>query len=274
MVLGGFFNFLSPSTTQTQQAGQQQIKQAGQQQLKQTGQQQQRKQQLAQQQVADFVPQGKMQELPPLKETSSLFQPTDQLAQAIVKQADKQTQQSRQRLQQLKKQEQISDDKLLQAKEAHQQILRNARQIKSLLADITEKIQLNKIEQQETKRARQQQQNKIRQQTQQNKRVLKKMETESAELISELRSVLQKMTSPRKQTLRLQSAQVRQLQQVKQNLLQQDLMNKKTVQYNTPQGNKVRIQLSVRPDTKCCVAQSLAQKTRVHYRPTQQTVHV
>lgn len=262
-MLKGLFDFFSPEQTKQQQT-KQQTRQNGQQQTKQVSQQQQ--------QVADFVPQGKMQQLPPLKETSSLFQPkqslqtSDQLTQQIVRQADKQTQQSRQRLQQLKK-DGLSPKKILQAEQAHQQILRNARQIKSLLADITQAMQMNRVKQQQHRRIKQQQ-------TQQNKRVLKKMENESEQLITELRTVLQQMMVARQQTRRSQLAHIRQLQQVKTNLLQQQVMNKKTVQYDTPQGNKVRIQLSVRPDSKCCVAQSLAQKTRVLYRPRQQTVLV
>lgn len=273
-MLKGLFDFFSPEQTkqqQTKQLGQQ--KQSGQQ-TKQVSQQQQQ-----QQQATDFVPQGKMQQLPPLKETSSLFQPkqsfqtSDQLAQEIIHQTDKQTQQSRQRLQQFKK-DGLSQEKISQAEQAHQQILRNARQIKSLLADITETMQMNHLKQQQHNRIKQQQNNRVRQQTQQNKRVLKKMEKESEELITELRNVLEQMMFARQQSRRSQLAHIRQLQQVKTNLLQQQVMNKKTVQYDTPQGNKVRIQLSVKPDSKCCVAQSLAQKTRVHYRPRQQTVLV
>jgi hypothetical protein len=264
MVLKGIMQFFNPKTGQQVQVKQQQTKRQGQ--------QQQTKQQVQQQQVVDFIPQGKM-EMPPLRQTSSLFQQAqqkqqqlttaDQLSDAIVQQVNKQTQQSRQQLAQAKKQ-QVDKQKLEQAQLAHEQILGYARQIRSLLSQINEMRQINKIRQQ---------------QTQQNKRKIKKAETDATSIVAELRSLLDQMATARQQTRRTQQSHIRQLENLKTTLIAQaeglkPASNKKVVQYDTPDGNKVRIQLAVRPDSKCCVAQSLAQKTRVNLRPVQKTIFI
>jgi len=265
MVLKGFMQFFNPDSKQ--QGQQVQVQQQGQQvQTKKQGQQVQTKQQ----QVADFVPQGKM-DVPPLRQTSSLFQQkqqqlatADQLSDAIVKQVNTQTQQSRQQVAQAKKQ-QVDKQKLEQAQRAHEQILGYARQIRSLLSQVNEMRQINKLRQQ---------------QTQQSKRKMKKAETDASAVVAELRSLLDQIANARQQTRRTQQSHIRQLEQLKTTLIAQAeglkpaQSNKKVVQYDTPDGNKVRIQLAVRPDSKCCVAQSLAQKTRVNFRPVQKTIFI
>lgn len=252
-MLEGIVKFFNPDTPEKQKqkqgGGQQQ-----QQQVKQTGGQQQQQQQ-----------QVKVQ-MPPLKETSSLFEPvkkqfqeSDQLTDAIVQQVNKQAQQSRQQVAQAKKQ-QLSEEKIQQVQKAHEQILGYARQIRTLLSQIREMRQTHLTRQQ---------------QVQQNRRRIKKAEQDAVLVVGQLRDLLEQIAVNRQQSRRAQLSHIRQLQQLKTNLLAEEFqpiqqrINKKMIQYDTPQGNKVRVQLSVHPDSKCCVAQSLAQKTRLHLRPLQ-----
>ena len=253
-MLEGIVKFFNPDTPQ-----QQKQKQVGgqQQQVKQDGGQQQ--QQVKQQQ------QIKVQ-MPPLKETSSLFEPvkkqfqeSDQLTDAIVQQVNKKAQQSKQQVAQAKKQ-QLPEEKIQQVQKAHEQILGYARQIRTLLSQIREMRQTNLTRQQ---------------QAQQNRRRIKKAEQDAVLIVGQLRHLLEQIAVNHQQSRRAQLSHIRQLEQLKTNLLAQEFrpvqqkINKKMIQYDTPQGNKVRVQLSVHPDSKCCVAQSLAQKTRLHLRPLQ-----
>jgi hypothetical protein len=106
-------------------------------------------------------------------------------------------------------------------------------------------------------------------QAQQSRRRLKDREEQASVIVAGLRDVLRQMLAVRQQGKRAQSSHLRQLRQIKQDILggvqtrQNERPNKKVVQYNTPDGNRVRVQLQVNPKAKCCVAQSLAQKTRI-----------
>lgn len=270
-------DFFSPNPPQQQKKQQvivqQQKKQQGKQQTKQdTGiidffvpkQPQQTKQQ-------QFVLQQQKKQMPPLKESSQVFEPVkqfqiaDQVADQIVgseqikqvsgdiiKQVSKQTQQSRQQLAKTTKQG-VPDD-IEKARKAHQQILEYSNKIKSLLAEIHQNYQLNRI------------------QTQQTNNRLKKKDREASIILSELKNMLDQMNTMRQQTQRAQQSHIRQLQQIKQKLLEpnEPKVNKKIVQYDTPDGNKLKIQVSVHPESKCCVAKSLSQQSRTYLHVPQQ----
>lgn len=269
----GFTNFFNPNPTQgqrqvqTRQQGQQvQVRQQGQQQTKKQQQvqvkQQGQQQQQQKKQVADFIPQGKI-DVPPLKQTSSLFQQqkqqqlttVDDFTQAIVDGVNQKVQQSRQQLAKDKKQ-QIDRRKLEQAQMAHQQILGYAREIRSLLSQINEMRQVNKLRQQ---------------QTQQSKLKLKKAENDANLIVANLKGLLEQITNVRQQTRRVQQSHINQLKQMKKTLLAQAAILRPAVvaQSDTPQGNKVRIQLAVRPENQC-----LAQKTRLNFHPVQKTIFI
>jgi hypothetical protein len=230
----------------------------------------QQQQQQKKQGVLDFltpkqqkivVQQQQQKPMPPLKERSHIFQPIqqfqvadqvanqviDQATKDIVKHVQKQTQQSRQQLANITKQQ--DEKKVEQARKAHQQILEYSHKIRSLLAEIQEAYQLGRI------------------QTQQTSNRLKKKEREAMHIISELKSVLEQINLTRQQTRKAQQSHIRQLQQLKQTLVPLDQkLNRKVVQHITPDGNKMRIQVNVHPDSKCCVANSLSQQSRTLVR--------
>lgn len=221
--------------------------------------------------IADFFnpkQQGQQtKQLPPLAQTSMLFggqqakqqgqqakqldqqQTNEVLADAIADRVKQQAQQSRQQLHQLRRQ-QATKAVVADAEQAHAQVLDYARQARALLAEIKEASGQVGVR---------------RQQAQQGRRLLKKREAEAAEVVGKLRAVLGQMMAKRQQGQRAQASHLRQLRQIRQDLIDQVAAaqpNKKVVQYDTQDGNKVRVQLSLHPDAKCCVAQSLGQKTR------------
>lgn len=267
MVFEGIANFFNPDTTQkakqqTQQAKQQfqqakQQAQQGRQQFQQAKQQAQQGRQQAQQAQQQT---NKQVQMPPLKETSGLFgqdkkqqqfKTSDQLSDAIIDQIKQQAQQSRQQLTQLKDQ-QASQQKIDQAKKAHEQLLGFARQAKTLLNQIKDMREINTASQQ------------------QDRQRLRQTKEQANEIVSGLRALFEQVAAHKKQTMSKQQTYIRQLKQLKQfkqSLLSQQTLgqktNKKSIQYQTPDGNKLRIQVAIQPDSKCCVAQSLAQKAKV-----------
>lgn len=260
MVFEKIANFFNPDTTQQQRS--QQLKQGQiipqKQQQQQLQQQIQRQQQikrpiqlpplrqtsnlLQQQQqskiptqlsdvMLDQVQQKRPMQLQSLKKQQQQLQIADQLSDAILDQVKQQSKQSRQKLSQMQKQ-QISQSKLEQATKAHQQILSYVREVKELLNQIKE----THYSQQKDRRVSKEQTDKI---------------------LVKLMGILEQINAAKKQTKTQQKAQIQQLKQIahEQSVKQ---MNKKSIQYHTPDGNKVRIQLAINPDTKCCVAQSLS----------------
>lgn len=275
-MLQGIREFFSPDTKQQPKQQQQQkvIGQVKQQQV--IGQNKQQQQVIGQQTKPTFIPS------PPLKETSTLFAipsqqliTSDQLSDAIIQQAKQQAQKSRKQLGQIKQQQQqlgqkrqaqqivrIQQEKLEQTTKAHQQILGYVSQVRSLLEEIKTLRDTNVA------------------QSQQSRNRLRQTRAEMTDLEEKLRDLHAQMTNARQQTNKTQKSHIRQLQGIKTTLLAQaeglrpvqEKVNKKMIQYATPDGNKMRIQLSIHPDTKCCVAQSMAQKTRTHIRPQQKVV--
>ena len=263
MVFQTLFNFLSPKQQQQKPQRQQQQQQnvpkpplqqtsamfvqKRKQQQKNNGQQQTRQQQTKQTKV-DFIPK---QNLPPIQQTSSSFQQqqfqtTSQLADAITQQVNKQTRSSGQQLSQMQKQK-VKQTQMQQARNAHAQLLSYASQARSLLDEIKGLLRTRQV------------------QTQQSKRQAQKVKNDANTIIAELGLLLEQISGIRT----VQQKHIRQLQQLKTTLLVQaqglrshDQTNKKVIQHVTPDGNRLKISVDVKPDTKCCVAQALGQKTR------------
>lgn len=248
-MIDAIVNFLSPKEKTQQQVKRQQLVQKPQQVV-------QKQQQVVEKQQ-QFVPK---QNMPVLKQTSQTlhgtqgqkqqeqFKTTTQLTDAITQQVNKQARQSRQQLAQMQHLG-LKQAQLEQAKKAHSDILSYATQARTLLEDIRAIV------------------NKRQQQNKQMKRQTQKIKNNANVIVVELRNVLEQMSSLRQQNKRVQQKHIRQLQNIKTTLLDQGLLvpsqqvsNKKVVQHITPDGNKFRISVDVKPDAKCCIAQALGQR--------------
>jgi hypothetical protein len=233
IVAGQFPKVQKPPLQQTSSMFVQKKQQTRQGQTQQQQTRQGQTQQTQTQQVLAFVPK---QNLPPMKETSQELATTSQLADAITQQVSQQARQSGQQLAQ--RQKVLTPSQLRQARNAHAQVLSYSSQARSLLNDIRKLMS-----------ARQSQ-------TQQSKRQAQKAKKDAKEIVAELRVLLEQIAAIRQQSQQVQKRHIRQLQQIKTTLIAQaqgvvaDKSSKKVIQHNiTPEGNKLRISVDIKPET-------------------------
>ena len=110
-------------------------------------------------------------------------------------------------------------------------------------------------------------------QTKQSKQQLQKARKDANTILTELRVLLEELAAIRQQNRQIQQRHIRQLQQIKTTLIaqaqglrplrQQQNTSTKIIQHITPDGNKFKIAVDIKPDTKCCIAKALGQKTRL-----------